>query len=178
MENIKEKGVVIWITGLSGAGKTSVARQVFQQIKQYEDNVIFLDGDIVRSLFGNDLGHTPEDRLVNARRLCRLCWMISGQGIDVVCATMSLFKECHDWNRENIGKYYEILIDVPMEILKERDARQIYSRAERGEISGVVGVDLSYDLPKDPHLIVENSVTTDTFDQMASQIIGSIPKFN
>lgn len=172
-----EKGIVIWVTGLSGAGKTSIAEEVHSQLKKHQDNIVLLDGDVVRTLFGNDLGHTPDDRLVNAWRLCRLCWMLSEQGIDVVCATMSLFKECHAWNRDNLYKYYEILIDVPLDVLKERDSRQIYSRAERGELAGVVGVDLNYELPKNPHLVLDNKVPTDTFDTMARKIIGSIPKF-
>ena len=176
-QNPTDAGTVIWITGLSGAGKTTIARAVYQQILSLHQPCILLDGDHIRQLFGQDLGHSPKDRLVNANRLSRLCHLLSEQGVDVVCATMSLFKECHRWNREHLRNYYEIMIRVPLEILKQRDARQIYSRADRGEVSGVAGVDLGFDFPEHPHLILENSAPTEEFSPLATEILLSIPKF-
>jgi adenylylsulfate kinase-like enzyme len=118
--------------------------------------VVFLDGDVLREVFGNDLGHSREERLKSAMRNSRLCKMLSDQGIDVVCATISLFRECQEWNRTHIPGYHEIYLRVPMKVLVERDQKQLYSRALRGEVKDVMGVDLPVEEPRHPELIVEN----------------------
>ena len=102
--NVKA-GSVFWFTGLSGAGKTTIGRLFFGLLRERNPAVVFLDGDILREVFGNDLGHSREERLKSAMRNSRLCKMLSDQGIDVVCATISLFRECQEWNRAHIPGY-------------------------------------------------------------------------
>ena len=99
--------MVVWIIGLSGAGKTTLAEKVVEKISSCKTNVVLIDGDMIRDVFGNDLGHTLEDRRQNADRICRLCRFLDNQGIHVVCAILSLFPESRLWNRENIKNYYE-----------------------------------------------------------------------
>ena len=107
-----KKGKLIWITGLSGAGKTTIATAVFKKLKEKKANSVFLDGDIIRDVLNNDLSHNPKDRLKNAYRISKLCEFLTSQNIHVVCSTMSLFKEIHQMNRKNIANYYEIFVDV------------------------------------------------------------------
>ena len=92
-------------------------------------------------------------------RYSRLCKMLSEQGIDVICATISLFYEVQDWNRNNITYYKEVYIKVPLEILIKRDQKQLYSRALRGEIENVMGINMDVNEPKNPDLIIENDGT-------------------
>jgi len=152
-------GRVFWFTGLAGAGKTTIGRNFFALLRSENPAAIFLDGDILRNVFGNDLGHARADRLVSAMRNSRLCKVLADQGIDVVCATISLFRECQEWNRRNIEGLHEIYLRVPMDILIKRDQKQLYSRATRGEIKDVMGVDLAADEPLAPEAIVVNDGT-------------------
>jgi adenylylsulfate kinase-like enzyme len=150
-------GNVYWITGLSGAGKTTLGRMVYTQLKKNKPNVVFLDGDILRSVFGNYLGHSMEDRKTLALSYARLCKMLADQCIDVVCATMSLFREVHSFNRKNIANYFEIFIECEMQELIRRDQKGIYSKALRGEMQHVIGMDLHYDRPENCDLVIDNS---------------------
>jgi adenylylsulfate kinase len=153
------RGAVYWITGLSGAGKTTIGRLVFDELRRRTPAAVFLDGDILREVFGNDLGHSRADRLQSAMRNARLCRMLAEQGIDVVCATISLFRECQEWNRAHIARYFEVYLRVPMEVLVRRDQKQLYSRALRGEITDVIGVDLPVEEPQRPDLVIDNDGT-------------------
>lgn len=149
-------GRVYWFTGLSGAGKTTVGRLFFAMLRTRRPASVFLDGDILREVFGNDLGHSREERFKSAMRNSRLCKMLSDQGLDVVCATISLFRECQSWNRSNMPGYREVYLRVPMKVLVERDQKQLYSRALRGEARDVMGIDLPVDEPSAPDLVVDN----------------------
>ncbi len=169
-----EDGVVIWITGLSGAGKSVIARRTYEILKSRLPNVVLIDGDHFRSLMADDLGHSPADRLENAYRIARFSNLLSRQGIHVVCATMSLFHECQSWNRQNIGRYFEVYIRVPLEVLIRRDPKGIYARALGGKERGVVGVDLPFEEPQNPDLIIENSAQESDFTPFARLILRRI----
>src|SRR5580658_10619623 len=95
-------GRVFWITGLSGAGKTTLGRELSSRLRVIGHPTVFLDGDALRSAIAEDLGHSADDRRRSAMRNARLCQLLAGQGADVVCATISLFHEVQRWNRENI----------------------------------------------------------------------------
>lgn len=150
------EGIVYWITGLSGAGKTVIGKELFKKIKKTKENVVILDGDDLRKIFGNDLGYTKEDRLKCAMRYANICKLLSSQGIDVICCTISMFHEVRLWNRENMERYKEIYVEVPMETLKARNQKGLYTVTGKKENVNVAGVDLTIDLPTDPHMIIHN----------------------
>jgi adenylylsulfate kinase-like enzyme len=139
-EDNASPGRVFWITGLSGAGKTTLGRELSSRLRVNGRLVTFLDGDALRSAIAEDLGHSARDRLRSAMRNARLCRLLSGQGADVVCATISLFHEVQRWNRENIPGYREIYLRVPLEELRRRDSKGIYAMAQRGDERDVVGI--------------------------------------
>ena len=149
-------GRVFWFTGLSGAGKTTVGRRFFALLRTRMPASVFLDGDILREVFGSDLGHSREQRLISSMRNSRMCKMLSDQGIDVVCATISLSREVQTWNRAHIPGYHEFYLRVPMRVLLERDQKQLYSRALRGEVTEVMGIDQPVEEPLCPEFTVEN----------------------
>ena len=152
--------MVIWITGLSGTGKTTIGSAIFEKVKEKHINTIFLDGDIIRDLLGN-YGYEKKDRLELAKKISNLCFEMDKQGINIVCSTISLFKEIHELNRLRFKKYYEIFIEVDFEELKRRDQKGIYTAALSGKMKNVVGIDIRYDVPKNPDLVIDNTKIED-----------------
>lgn len=149
-------GATIWITGLSGAGKTTTARLVAERLRRDGRPTILLDGDELRAVFGSgalsDKSLERQGRLDLALRYARLCRLLSDQGLHVVIATISLMREVHEWNRDNLTGYFEVFLDVPMDELRRRDPKGIYSRYDRGEAKHVSGLDVEVDVPAAPHL--------------------------
>lgn len=152
----REPGTVYWITGLSGSGKTTIGREIYRKIARNKTNVIFLDGDDLREALGVKEGYSIEDRRELALTYARLCKLLADQGIDVVCATVSMFHEVREWSRANVRNYKEVYIRVPLPELVARDPKGLYQRALSGEVSNVVGVDLPMEEPESPDVVVEN----------------------
>src|SRR3970282_263861 len=136
--------MVIWIIGMSATGKSTLAGQVVQRLRRSNQKVVFLDGDVIRTLFGNDVDHTLEGRRRNAERLSQLSKFLADQGIPVVAAGLSIFPEWRLWNRRNSPDYAEVYVKATMQTLLRRDTKNLYARALKGEITNVVGVDLPF----------------------------------
>lgn len=170
--------MVVWIIGLSGSGKTTLSEEVVSILRLRGRSVIFLDGDQIRELFGNDLGYNLPDRRRNAERICRLCKFLNDQGIDVVCAILSLFPETRNWCRNHIEKYLEVFIDVPIEKLITRDSKGVYGRYQRGEISDVAGMDLEFQRPETADIVIVNPATRNELLDYASKIADCFPNNN
>jgi len=153
-----------WLTGLSGAGKTTIGRLFYSTLNKTKNNIVYLDGDVLREIFGGSQDYSPLERKNLAMRYSRLCKMLNEQNIDVVIATISMFHEVRDWNRENINNYKEIYIKVPIDILIERDQKQLYSRALKGEVEHVMGIDVEIEEPINPDVVILNdgSITPDS----------------
>ncbi len=150
-------GKLIWITGLAGSGKTTIGKSVYKALKKKQNNTVFIDGDTYREITGQTFGHDKKARLNVAFQIARMCKFMTGQNINVVCSTISLFKEIHRFNRLNTKKYYEIFIDTDLEVLIKRDQKKLYSKAIKGKIKNVVGVDMSFDKPINCHLHLTNN---------------------
>ena len=166
--------MVLWLIGLSGTGKTTLAREIIAGVNKETKSTVLIDGDVVREIFGNDLGYSMEDRLLNAQRICQLGKFLDDQGINVVCAILSIFPETREWNRENIENYYEVFIDTPIEILVERDSKGIYGKYSRGGISEVVGMDIRFPVPEKADLVINNIQSKEKLLSYAKLIITKI----
>ena len=151
-------GGVYWITGLSGAGKTTLAEALVRRLRADDAATVLLDGDAMRELFADRMpqGHGRADRLALSWGYSRLCRFLAGQGVTVVCATMSLFHEIQRWNRATIPGYREIWLRVPLDELERRDPKGIYGRARAGAARDVVGIDLAAEFPQAPDLVIDN----------------------
>lgn len=145
------EGRVYWITGLSGAGKTTVGKLLYNHLLSQKDNVVRLDGDILREVFQNK-DYTREGRRALGFQYSRLCNMIAKQGIDVVICTVAMFDDVRAWNRENIENYVEVYLEVSMEELIKRDQKGMYT----GKESDLSGVTQEAELPKNPDLVIKN----------------------
>jgi adenylylsulfate kinase len=168
--------MIIWLIGLSSAGKTTIGRPLYDAVKEQRNDVLFIDGDQLREVWGDDLGHTRDDRYRNGWRYCRLSKMLDDQGLHAVCCVLSLFEEHRRWNREHLSSYFEVYVDAPMETLKRRDEKDLYRRAETGEIDNVVGVDIPFEEPEDPDLIIENDETAPSPETLATEILDGLPE--
>lgn len=143
---------VYWLTGLSGAGKTTIGRLWYEDLRSRGVPAVFLDGDELRQVFGDDLGFTEADRRKSAMRNARLCALLCRQGLTAVCCTISMFDSVRAWNRENIPGYFEVYVKVSMDTLRRRDQKGLYSSGD----GNVAGVHFSVEEPKAPDLILEN----------------------
>jgi adenylylsulfate kinase len=166
--------MVIWLIGLAGAGKTSIGGALCQALRRSQPATVFLDGDQVREIAGGDLGYSLEDRRLNGWRICRLCRYLDAQGMNVVCATLSQFPEQQQWNRATYSRYFEIFIDVPMEVLIERDQKQLYSRVLAGTVRNVVGVDMPFTPPAAPDLVLRNAKPVIDFALIAEPVLATM----
>ena len=164
--------MVIWMIGLSGTGKTTLASQVVERIRHLNFKVVLLDGDVIRTIFGNDVDHTIDGRRRNAERLSALSKFLADQGIHVVAAVLSVFPEWRRWNRENISGYAEVYIKASMQTLLRRDVKNLYARAARGEIVNVVGVDIPFPEPENPELVIENDHDRVEFGELTDRIMS------
>lgn len=164
--------MIVWITGLSGAGKTTLASKVYEDLKSRRNNVVFLDGDILREVLGSS-GYTYNERYKQARKIHNLCKMLENQGIDVVCATMSLFHQIQKDNRAFFKEYYEIYIKVDLDRLIERDQKGLYSGALVGRVANVVGIDVPCEEPLYPDVIIENNIL-DNLEGKVNKILEKI----
>lgn len=145
------KGTVYFFTGLSGAGKTTIGGLFYRRLKATKPNAVYLDGDEIRVAFGEDVGYTHDERLRWAGRIFRVCKLLSDQGIDVVCCSIAMFDSVRQWNREHIPNYKEIYVQVKKETLMKRNQKGLYTAGHN-----VVGIDLPFDEPKTPDLVIQN----------------------
>lgn len=178
------KANVIWITGLSAAGKTTLAKLVAIHLRSQCRSVVLLDGDELRAVFGavaiNPRNYGREGRLALAMQYSNLCRLLANQGVTVVIATIALFHEVHAWNRANLPGYFEVFLKVPEGELRRRDPKGIYKRFDEGRLTHVAGLDLPIDEPLNPDCLLEFDPEK-SIDELAKSVIRKInqrAKFN
>ena len=166
--------MVIWLIGLSGAGKTTIGRRVHALWQAKAANTVFIDGDEVRELFKHDRGSQPftrEGRRLNAERITALCAMLDRQGINVVCCILSLFPDMQQQNRMLFSRYYEVFIDTPLDVLEKRDVKGLYAAARRGENPNMVGIDLEFPPPPGADMVIRDALDPGMVDSIAQRIL-------
>ncbi|MCI8423744.1 MAG: adenylyl-sulfate kinase [Lawsonibacter sp.] len=152
---MNEKGTLYWVTGLSGAGKTTVGTLLYQYLRCRKPGVVLLDGDMLRAMAENH-DYTDEGRERMAYQNMRLFRLLTEQGIDVVGCVIGMREKYRAWNRENIPNYKEIYLKVSLEELVNRDSKGLYRRALNRETTDVYGIDLKFEEPERPDVVVEN----------------------
>jgi adenylylsulfate kinase len=154
------QGLTLWFTGLSGAGKSTISRLVERELRAGGLPVELLDGDIVRTNLSKGLGFSEEDRATNIRRIAFVADLLSRNGVLVLVAVISPFRELRDEARALMGgRFVEIYVDASVETCERRDPKGLYEKARRGEIENFTGVSHPYEAPLDPeiHLWTERS---------------------
>ncbi|MFN3420299.1 MAG: adenylyl-sulfate kinase [Armatimonadota bacterium] len=155
-----ERGLVIWLTGLSGAGKTTIAHALSERLRTSGYKVEILDGDVVRQHFSKGLGFSKEDRIENIRRVAYVAHLLARNGIVVIVALISPYREGRNYARNLIGEFVEVYVKCPLNVLIERDVKGLYEKALRGEIPNFTGISDPYEPPENPEVIVETDKET------------------
>ena len=173
--NKTQTGFTLWFTGLSGAGKSTITNILEKNLKDNGLNVEILDGDIVRNNLSKGLGFSKEDRDTNIRRIGFVADLLSRNGVIVITAAISPYKNIRDEVREmHSARFVEVFAKCPLEIVEQRDVKGLYKKARTGEIPQFTGVSDPYEEPINPEIIVETN--TQTPEESAERIINWLEK--
>ena len=149
-------GFAVWLTGLSGAGKSTLAELLVTRLREQGAKVEILDGDIVRTNLSQGLGYTREDRDTNIRRIGFVAELLSRNGVIVVVAAISPYRDAREEVKRRIGRFMEVHVDCPIDVLTSRDTKGLYKRALAGEIGNFTGVSDPYEPPVNPSVVVHS----------------------
>ncbi len=153
----KERGFTLWFTGLSGAGKTTIAEIVEHELRERGRRVEVLDGDIVRTNLSKGLGFGRDDRNINVLRIGFVANLLTRNGVAVIVSAISPYKEARDQVRRRIVDFVEVFVDAPLEVCAERDVKGLYKKAYSGEIPEFTGVSDPYEPPAAPELTLRTN---------------------
>jgi adenylylsulfate kinase len=159
---LNQKGALIWTTGLSGSGKSTIAYTLEHALVQRGHLCYVLDGDNIRHGLNKNLGFSAEDREENIRRLGEVGKLFVDTGVITITAFISPYRADRDTARETVGpdSFFEVLCDAPLEVCEQRDPKGLYKKARAGEIKGFTGIDDPYEAPLNPELVIDTSKTS------------------
>jgi adenylyl-sulfate kinase len=154
------KGFVLWFTGLSGAGKSTISSLIEARLRAAGAKVETLDGDVVRTHLSKGLGFSKEDRDINIRRIGFVAELLARHGVIVIVAAISPYRDVREEVRASISNFVEVYVECPIEVLAERDVKGLYKKALAGEIPHFTGVSDPYEPPLHPEVTVNSSLET------------------
>jgi adenylylsulfate kinase len=170
------EGFTLWFTGLSGAGKTTLASHIAGRLKSEGAKVEVLDGDEVRTHLSRGLGFTREDRDINVRRLGFVGGLLSRNGVIAIVAAISPYRETRDEVKRRVANFIEVFVDCPIEVLLERDPKGLYKRALAGEIANFTGVSDPYEAPLAADIVIQSD--RETAEQSCARIWCELERRN
>tara|TARA_B100000795_G_C22805991_1_gene444936 strand:- start:111 stop:632 length:522 start_codon:yes stop_codon:yes gene_type:complete len=170
MKTKKNKGTLIWVTGLSGSGKSYIAKEIKKKLNEKKINNIIIHGDDLRRIFKLNK-YDKKSRLSYAYSYSLLCKKITNQGINVIIATIAMFHEIRKWNRKNIKNYYEVYLKTSYNLIKKRNKKKLYLSKK----INVIGKDIKPELPKNPDFIFNNNFKNQ--DQNIDFLFSKIENF-
>jgi adenylylsulfate kinase len=166
-------GFTIWLTGLSGSGKTTVTAILERELRSRGLKVEVLDGDVVRTHLSKGLGFSKEDRDTNIRRIGWVCEVLSRNDVVAIGSAISPYREIRDEIRGNIGRFVEVYAEAPLDVLADRDVKGLYRKAMAGEIKGFTGVDDPYEAPLNPEVVCHTD-GSETPDESAAKVLAKL----
>jgi len=146
---------VIWLTGLSSSGKTTISKRLYNNLAEKHSPIVLLDGDDIRVAFGEDLGHKESDRIIQIKRIQNIANILVKQNVSVIVAALYSSEDLLRWNRLNLQNYFEIYLKASIKTVESRDTKNLYSPALDGKIKNVVGIDIDYSHPKNSDVVVD-----------------------
>lgn len=170
--HFEQPGFVLWMTGLSGAGKTTVALVLEKELKARGVKIERLDGDVVRESLTRDLGFSKEDRSKNIERITFVAKLLSRNGVGCVCSFISPYQSVRDHVRTNTTNFLEVYIDAPLDVVIDRDVKGLYKKALAGEIPNFTGISDPFEAPEKPDIHIRTDQQTP--EESAAQIIAQL----
>lgn len=158
--NVNNEGYVVWMTGLSGAGKTTIALVLVDELKKRGLKVERLDGDVVRESLTRDLGFSAEDRAKNIERVTFVAKLLSRNGVGTICSFISPYQSVRDHVRANTTNFLEVFVDAPLDVVIERDVKGMYKKAIAGEIPNFTGISDPFEAPQNPDIHLRTDQAT------------------
>ncbi len=171
----KGKGLTVWFTGLSGAGKTTICRHVQSELLGRGLQVEVLDGDAIRNYLCSDLGFSEEDRKENIKRIAYVAQLLTRNGTVVLVAAISPYRSSREDARNAIGNFIEVYVNAPLEVCEARDPKGLYRRARTGKLQSFTGIDQPYESPLSPD--VECLTDIESAAESSGKVIDSVLKF-
>jgi adenylylsulfate kinase len=168
----RERGAVIWFTGLSGSGKSTIAMVVEDRLIEAGVPVEMLDGDVVRENLSKGLGFSKEDRDINIRRIAFVAHLLQRNGVFVITAAISPYRTVRHEARVMIKDFVEVFADAPIEVCEDRDVKGLYAKARAGELKGFTGVDDPYEPPEVPEVTCHTD--KESIEESAQKVIDKL----
>ena len=177
---LKQRSVMVWFTGLSGSGKSTIAIALERELHQRGFLCRILDGDNIRSGINNNLGFSPDDRIENIRRIAEVSKLFVDTGIITIAAFISPSNEMRKLASGIIGpeNFLEIFVDTPLEVCEQRDVKGLYAKARKGEIKEFTGISAPFEAPENPALRLDTSVLSveESIRQLLDLILPKIQR--
>jgi bifunctional enzyme CysN/CysC len=176
-ERNQHRGAVVWLTGLSGAGKSTIARLVEKELFRLQMHTYVLDGDNLRHGLNANLGFSPEDRAENIRRVAEVAKLMADAGTVVITSFISPYRADRARARaialQAGAEFVEIFVDAPLAVCEERDPKGLYQKARAGKLKGFTGIDAPYEPPEDPEIVVrtEEQTAAECADQVLAKLL-------
>lgn len=164
-----QRGVTVWFTGLSGAGKTTIRMALEQKLRSRGLKLEVLDGDIVRQNLTKGLGFSKEDRDENIRRIGFVSHLLTRNGVMVMVSAISPYRAIRDEVRARIGDFVEVYVNAPLDVCEKRDVKGLYKRARAGEIKQFTGIDDPYEPPLNPE--IECRTDLESLDESVEKVL-------
>ena len=171
---MEQKGVTIWFTGLSGAGKTTISQQVEAKLREQGYKIEVLDGDIVRTNLTKGLGFSKEDRDENIRRIGFVSHLLTRNGVIVIVSAISPYRDIRDEVRAKIGNFVEVFVNAPLAVCEGRDVKGLYQKARAGEIKMFTGISDPYEPPTNPE--IECRTDLEELDESVNKVLQGLEK--
>jgi adenylylsulfate kinase len=168
-----QPGTTIWLTGLSGSGKSTIAELLVERLGALGRPVELLDGDVVRTHLSAGLGFSRQDRDTNVRRVGWVCDLLNRHGVDAVVALISPYRSARDEVRASVPRFLEVHVDCPLDVLVARDPKGLYRRALAGEIANFTGVSDPYEPPLQPEVVCRTD-GDESPDASANRILDAL----
>ncbi len=170
-----QRGVTVWFTGLSGAGKTTITQAVAQELRIRGYRIEILDGDVIRENLTKGLGFSKADRDENIRRIGFVAQLLARNGVIVLVSAISPYREVRDEVRQRIGDFVEVYVSAPLEVCEQRDVKGLYKRARAGEIKSFTGIDDPYEPPLNPE--VECKTHEETLEESVAKVLDALQMY-
>jgi adenylylsulfate kinase len=172
---MKSKGLIIWLTGLSGAGKSTIAKALEVNLRQCDCLVEVLDGDVVRTNLSKGLGFSREDRETNIRRIGFVANLLSRNGVIVIVAAISPYRNTRDELKKTTHNFIEVYVSTPLAVCETRDVKGLYNKARKGELKAFTGIDDPYEEPLNPDIIC--NTVEEQVDESVNKLMAELKRF-